>query len=223
MPIPLSMSRNHARPSSLAFLSVISLSGLKCCSSKVRPFSNQLSPSVASDIARASLTLPALVWLSAEEQTAMVNASARHRAVRPRTCHFLIRDLFWSHQDARGHHSMPVQASRIKWDLPRTRRDSCPQLSCRAELDPVFSAESTSGSGAPPGNEDICPYVVGARSIMKGCFLIAAGSVRSSAAAIEACKECRRRVPCRETWPGLRVWRRPPVLRLLPRSSRGPG
>src|ERR1700730_13772771 len=116
IPIPLSISRNHARPRPLTFLSVTSLSGLKCCSSKVRPFSNQLSPSVASDIARASLTLPALVWLSAEERTAMVNGSARHRAVRPRTCHFLIGHLFWSSQDVRGHHSMPLPPAR--WGQP---------------------------------------------------------------------------------------------------------
>src|ERR1700680_5056172 len=104
----------------------------------------------------------------------MIIPSARHRAVKPRTCQvFIACTFFWIRLDANEHYSKPVQASG-----------------------------------------DRCLYH---EPIAKGYLVTAAGSARSSAAAIEAYRGCRRQILCRETLPGPRVWCRLPVLTLLPR------
>src|SRR6185437_7049653 len=60
MPIGLSISSDHARPSLPIFLSLICLSGLKCWESKLPPLTIQLLPLGASLRTLASFTLPAL-------------------------------------------------------------------------------------------------------------------------------------------------------------------
>jgi hypothetical protein len=65
IPTALSTSRNQAKPSLPIFRSVTSFSGLKCCPSNVRPFSNHSFPAESARTL-ASLTSPALLGLSAK-------------------------------------------------------------------------------------------------------------------------------------------------------------
>ncbi len=58
-PIGLSMSSDQASPSRPTFLSLICLSGLKCCEPKSPPSTSQLRPPRACAITRASVTSPA--------------------------------------------------------------------------------------------------------------------------------------------------------------------
>src|ERR1700675_3054856 len=85
-PMALSMSVAHARPRLPIFLSVTRLSGLKCCSSKVRPPTSQLLPSDASAITRASVTLPGLGGVSAEERIEIAVTTQKPEAVKASRC-----------------------------------------------------------------------------------------------------------------------------------------
>jgi hypothetical protein len=68
------------------FLSVTCLRGLKCCSSKVRPPTSQLLPSDVSAITRASVTLPALAAVSAEERTEIAATMQKQAAISATRC-----------------------------------------------------------------------------------------------------------------------------------------
>src|SRR5579864_1787545 len=85
MPMPLSMSRYHARPSPETLRSLICWSGLKCCDSKLRPLSSQFVPALASAVTRDSVTLPALSDSFAEVCEIRIIAAARHKVVTQST------------------------------------------------------------------------------------------------------------------------------------------
>src|SRR5580698_11060679 len=65
MPMGLSISSDHARPSLPTFLSLICLRGLKCWEPKLPPLTSQFSPVCASPRTRCAFTLPALPALVA--------------------------------------------------------------------------------------------------------------------------------------------------------------
>lgn len=93
-------------------------------------------PPAASDMARASFASPAVVWLSAEEWTAMVIPSARHRPVRLGTCHVLITgalsEVAWTYAGIILSQFMLLEA------LPRTTGGRLPSAVPSSEARPGF-------------------------------------------------------------------------------------
>src|SRR3546814_11271370 len=133
-----SKSSDQARPSLPMLRVLICVSGLKCCSLKVRPFAAQFVPSASFDKAVLSICEAACAAVSSVIDAAMPTAIARSRAAIPTD---FIDSLPWmtvfsfgarpflhcglSRADARGRSPVPTRpAQHAAGEFAKLRRTS---------------------------------------------------------------------------------------------------